>query len=135
MSATSGVSGILAAIQINGATLAEVKVSNFRGGQGTIDMTNRDSARWRQIIVQTREWEITGTFNYISSDVAKKVLMNHWASGSPASLSVVMTFADGTITATGTCLLTDISFANPHDGSAEGSCTLAGHDALALSSS
>jgi len=135
MTKTAGIEGVLAALVINGAPCAESQNFSLRLGQALVDLTNRDSAYWRQLISSTREWSISGDGLYIFNNVAKKVLVAHWSTRIPAELAVILTLADGTITATGTALLESLEFPAPHAGPATITFTLQGTDTLELSES
>ena len=135
MAATTGKLGILAALVVEGCTCAESQNYSLRLGQGLVDMTNRDSNYWRQLLSAIREWSISGDGLYIYNNSAKQVLVEHWRSRTPTTLSVVLTLADGTITATGEAILESLEFPAPHAGPATITFTLQGTEELTLSSS
>lgn len=51
-------SGMLAILEIEGNALAESQNYTPTINQAIIDMTNRDSNYWRELISSTRSWEI-----------------------------------------------------------------------------
>ena len=113
---TLGVSGILCTLSIEGALLAENQGFTFTGNQGTIDLTNRDSNWWAEFLPGIRDWEISGDGLYIYTDLAKKKLQTHYFTRTPATLTCILTLADGAATFTGECILTNFTLpAPPHD--------------------
>lgn len=135
MSKSVGIEGVLAALTIQGAACAESQNFSLRLGQALVDLTNRDSAYWRQLITSTREWSISGDGLYIYNNVAKKVLVAHWSTRVPSELDVILTLADGTITVSGKALLESLEFPGPHAGPATITFTLQGTDVLTISES
>lgn len=135
MGKSAGIEGVLAALTINGAACAESQNFSLRLGQALVDLTNRDSAYWRQLVSSTREWSISGDGLYIYNNVAKKVLVAHWSTRIPAELDVILTLADGTITVSGKALLESLEFPAPHAGPATITFTLQGIDVLTISES
>jgi len=134
MTATAGKSGMLCTLAFQGGHLvAESQNFSLKLGQEIIDLTNRDSNYWRQIIASKRAWSISGDGLYIYNDIALKVLVAHWEQRLPATIDVYFTFADGTKAAVGDAILTDLTFPNPHDAAATISFTLEGTEALAIS--
>ena len=139
MSATQGMVGHLATLTVEGAAIAESTDFSPHFGQATVDLTNRDGAYWRQLVSSTRDWSISGTGNYFTGNIGKKVLVEHWQNrdtnlGS-LTLTVIFTFADGAITAEGQAILTSLDFPSPDAGAAVFSFTLEGTDALDISAS
>lgn len=135
MSATSGQTGHSAALVVEGCAVGETTDFSLSCDQGTADMTNRDANYWRQLLRTTRSWNISGSGNYVSSDTGKKVLMYHYTDRTPASISCVLTLADGSITATGECIVTNLTFNAPYADKSDFSFTLEGTDSLAMSES
>jgi len=133
MAVSTGVEGILMTLSVEGAAVAETQNFNLSLNQETADLTNRDSARWRQILSTVRSWSISGDGLYIYTDPGKKVLVDHWETRTPTALTCVVTLADGTITATGEAILTNLNFAGPHSDAATISFTLEGTEALDIS--
>jgi len=133
MAKSTGIEGVLAALTIQGAACAESQNFSLRLGQALVDLTNRDSAYWRQLVSSTREWSISGDGLYIYNNVAKRVLVAHWSTRTPAELDVILTLADGTITVTGKALLESLEFPAPHAGPATITFTLQGIDVLEFS--
>ena len=135
MAATTGKTGMLATLVLEGSAVAESQNFSLHFGQALVDMTNRDSNYWRQLLSSTREWSITGDGLYIYNNVAKKVLVAHWNTRTPATITVLFTFADGAVTASGEAYLESLDFPNAYDGPATISFTLQGTDVLTLSES
>lgn len=135
MTATSGQIGYSAALTVEGGAVGETTDFTLSLDQENADLTNRDSNYWRQIVTTTRSWTMSGNGNYVATDVGKKVLVNHWENRSPTTITCVMTLADGSITATGEAIVTNLTFNAPFADKADFSFTLEGTDALTLSSS
>ena len=137
MAVSTGVNGSLCTLSVNigagGALLAESRSFTLTMNQALIDLTNRDSAWWSQFIAGIRDWEISGDGLYIFNDLAKQRLQNHYISRT--ALGVVLTLADGTLTMTADCILTNLTYPAPHDDAATISFTLKGTDALVQSAS
>ena len=127
---TKGVAGKLCTLSIEGSLLAESETFTFTGNQGTIDLTNRDSDWWAEHISGIRDWEISGDGLYIYNDLAKRKLLYHYTARSPATLSCILTLADGVLTLSGECTLTTISLPAPHADKAAISFSLKGTGAL-----
>jgi len=140
MGATSGMLGHSAVLTVNGAAIAESTDFTPHFGQATVDLTNRDSNYWRQLLSSTRDWSMSGTANYFVANVGKRVLVEHWENRDThadhsLTLAVIFTFADGAVTASGTAILTSLDFPSPDAGAAVFNFTLEGTDALTISAS
>jgi len=139
MGETSGMTGHLATLTVEGAAIAESTDFSLHCGQAVVDLTNRDSGYWRQLISSTRDWSMTGTGNYFTGNIGKKVLVEHWQNRDTnigtVYIDVIFTFADGAVTATGKAFLTSLDFPSPDAGAAVFTFTLEGTDALTISAS
>ena len=132
---TEGVSGILMTLSIEGQALAESRDFTLNRGQEEIDLTNRDSAWWKESTPGLRDWTISGGGLYIYDDAARQLLDWHWHDRTPSFLTIIITMADGTVTKTGECYVTNITDTGPHAGAAESNFTLRGTHALTISAS
>lgn len=133
--ATAGKTGSLMTLSIEGSALAESRDFTLTQGQEEIDLTNRDSAWWKESTPGLRDWAVSGSGLYIYNDHARQLLDWHWHDRTPSFLTVIITMADGTITKTGECYVTNITYPGPHAGAAEVSFTLRGTHALTISAS
>ena len=133
--ATSGVVGKLMTLSIDGNSLAESRDFTLTENQEEIDLTNRDSAWWKESTPGLRDWSISGSGLYIYNDHARQLLDWHWHDHTPSFLTIVVTMADGTITKTGSAYVTNITYPGPHAGAAEISFSLRGTHALTISAS
>ncbi len=129
------VSGNLASLSIEGAVLAENRTFQLTMNQAVIDTTSRDSQWWVDSLAGLRDWEISGDGLYIFNDLAYRKLLYHYTNRSPATLTCVLTLADGTITVTGECILTNLTLPDPHDDAGTNSFTLKGTGILTPSQS
>jgi predicted secreted protein len=102
--------------------------------QETIDVTSRDSSKWGEFLASRRTWTIDFDALSIYTDIAKKVLVNHYTAGSPATITVIVTMPDG-ITYTGEAILTSFTFNGPFEDALTATGTLQGTDALVASAS
>ena len=127
---TLGVSGSLCTLSVEGYLLAESETFTPTFNQETIDLTNRDSAWWREAIAGLRDWEISGDGLYIYNDDAKKRLEYHYTARSPATLTIILTLSDGSNTMTGEAILTNLTYPAPHADKASISFTLKGAGTL-----
>ena len=132
---TAGKSGVLMTLSIEGAALAESRDFTLTQGQEEIDLTNRDSSWWKESTPGLRDWTIGGGGLYIYNDAARQLLDWHWHDRTPSFLTVIVTMADGSVTKTGECYVTNITYPGPHAGAAEISFTLRGTHALTISAS
>jgi len=133
--ATSGISGKLMTLSIEGAALAESRDFTLTMNQAIIDLTNRDSDFWQESIAGRRDWAIDGEGLYIYTDVAKRVLQYHYTDRSPSTLTVILSLADATITMSGEAVLTSLSYVGPHEDAATISFSLSGTSTLTASTS
>ncbi len=129
------VSGNLASLSIEGAVLAENRNFALTLNQAVIDTTSRDSSWWMDSLAGIRDWEISGDGLYIFNDLAYRKLLYHYTDRSPATLTCVLTLADGAITVTGECILTNLGEPSPHDDAGTMSFTLKGTGVLTPSAS
>ncbi len=132
---TAPVSGNLASLSIEGDALAENRNFNLTLNQAIIDTTNRDTSWWQTSLAGVRDWEISGDGLYIFDDLAYRKLLYHFTNRSPATLTCILTLADGAITVTGECILTSLTEAMPHDAEGTMSFTLKGTGVLTPSAS
>lgn len=132
--ASSGVSGKLMTLSVDGAALAESRNFTLTMNRETIDVTSRDSSRWRELIKSTRSWSISFEGLYIYTDVGKRVLQYNYSNDGDA-ITVILTLADGTITATGSAFLTELTYEGPFADASSISGTLEGTSTLTLSAS
>ena len=150
MAVSTGVSGNLCTLSIEGALIAESRTFTLTQNQAIIDLTNRDSAWWSQFIAGIRDWEISGDGLYIYNDLARRRLQWHYSARNPATLTVVLTLAHheavvgphapaapayGQVVFTAECILTNLTYPAPHDDAATISFTLKGTEALTPSPS
>lgn len=135
MAISTGVSGVLCTLSIEGSLLAESQNFSLTLNQALIDLTNRDTSFWQNSISGRRDWAVDGDGLYISGDLAKKYLQYHYTNRSPATLTLILTLADGTITMTGEAILTNLTFPGPHEDAATITFSLSGTDALTASAS
>ena len=132
---TSAVAGYSMSLTVEGAAIAENRNFTLTMNQATIDVTSRDSSYWRELIRSTRDWSIDGEGLYIYNDVAKRILQYHYSNRSPASLTVVLTLADGTITVSGEAIMTSLTYPGPFEDAATVSFTLQGTSTFTPSAS
>jgi predicted secreted protein len=126
----TGVTGKLMTLTIEGDALANTRNFTLTGNQDTIDTSNRDGDSWREFIIGLKEWSIDFDGLYIYSDVAYAILMEHYSTGTPASLTCIITMPDSD-TFSGECTLETFSLTGPFDEVLTLSGTLKGTGALA----
>lgn len=131
---TSAVSGYSLILSIEGDALAESRSFTLTMNQSLIDATSRDSAYWHEHIRNTRDWEVAFEGLYIYNDVAKKCLQNHYASASPASLTVLLTFPNAEYLS-GEAKLVSMTYTGPYNEALTISGTLKGSGVLTQSAS
>ena len=129
------VAGKLMTITLDATALAFSRDFSVSLDTETIDITSRDTSWWRKLLRGMRSWSISGSGLYSSSDPGKKVLQDWYDDATDASIAVILTLADGTITLTRTGLLTNLSYDGPHADAATYSFSIEGTGALVQSSS
>ncbi len=129
--ASSAVTGQAMTLTLEGDALAESRDFSLALNQAEIDVTSRDSSRWGEFLPGRREWTITFDHLYITSDVAKKVILAHYEDGSPAALTALITV--GSQTFTGETIMTSFTLSLPYEGAVTASGTLKGTSTLTIS--
>ena len=132
---SSGVTGSLCTLSIEGQALAESREFTLSQGQQEIDLTNRDSSWWQESTPGIRDWTISGSGLYIYNDAAAQLLDWHWHDRTPSFLTIIITMSDGTVTKTGECYVTNITKPGVHDAEATVTFTLRGTHELDISAS
>lgn len=132
--ASSGLTGKLMTLSVNGAAVAESRNFTLTMNRETVDVTSRDSSRWRELVQSTRSWSISFEGLYIYTDVGKRVLQYNWSADGTA-ITVILTLADGTITTSGSAILTELTYEGPFADAATMSGTLEGTTTLTISAS
>lgn len=132
---TSGVTGVLMTLSIEGQALAESQDFSLSQNQEEVDLTNRDSAWWKESTPGQRDWEISGGGLYIYNDAARQLLDWHWHDRTPSFLTIIVTMADGSVTKTGEAYITNITYEGPFAGAAAISFSIRGTHALTISAS
>jgi predicted secreted protein len=130
---SSAVEGRACTLTLEGDALAESRDFSLSLTQADYDKTSRDSNRIGEYGVARRDWSVSGSGLYIAADVAKKCLVNHWSSGSPAAITVLITI--GSQTMTGEAIVTDLSVDVPYEDAVGWSFSLKGTGALTVSAS
>jgi len=133
--ASSGVSGVLMTMSVEGSLLAESRSYTVHMTEDTIDITNRDTSWWGEHLAGRREWTIDFEGLYIYTDLGKKYLQYYWSDKTPATLTIILTLADGTNTLTGEAILTRLDYDGPFEGAATISGSLQGTAVLTASAS
>lgn len=130
---SSALEGRACTLALEGDALAESRDFSLSMSQADYDKTSRDSNRVGEYGVARRDWTVSGSGLFILSDVAKKCLINHWSSASPAAITVLITIS--TQTFTGEAIVTDLSVDVPYEDAVGWSFTLKGTGALTVSAS
>ena len=61
--ASTGINeGVLIAVTAGGAEFSHLTDFTLTTDRGTIDVTTRDSSKWRDLLTDTASWNLTGTF-------------------------------------------------------------------------
>jgi len=125
----TGVTGKSMTLTIEGDALANTRNFTLNGTTATIDTSNRDGNDWREFITGLKEWSIDFDGLYIYTDIAYAILMEHFSTGSPASLTCIITMPDSD-TFSGECILESWSLTGPYDEVLTLSGTLKGTSTL-----
>ncbi len=129
---TNAVKGNNMSLSIDGDILAESQSCALHFAQSTIDATSKDSDAWGDFLAGLKEWSIDFSAAYIHDDVAKKVLVNHFTSGTPASLTIIVTMPDSE-TYSGSAVLESMDIDGPNNELCTLSGSLKGKGALTAS--
>lgn len=131
--ASSAVRGQSMTISIDGESLGESRDFSLTMDQGEIPIGSRDSSRWGEFLSGTRGWTITFDHLYITSDVAKKNILEHYdsTSATPPDLDIIITVSSQTFTGSGN--LTSYTLNFPYEGAVEASGTIKGSSTLTIS--
>ena len=132
--ASSAVKGSLMTISLEGDALAECRNLVLHFAQQSIDVTSRDNNTWEDFITGRRGWTIDFEGMYIYSDVAYKVLQNHFTDQTPTAITVIVTMPDAK-TFTGEAILESMDLNAPYDDVLSISGTLKGQGSLTESTS
>jgi len=129
---TGATTGATCTLACEGDILGGQRDLALNVAQEMIDASSRDSSRWGESLPGTKKWTITLSALFIYNDVAKKVIQDHILTGSPATISVIITTPDGS-TYTGECIVSSFDIAAPYNDVMMMSATLEGSDALLAS--
>lgn len=131
---TNAISGNLITLSIGGDLIAGSTNFTLSANKATIDVTSRDDTFQAAFLNGRRDWTIDVEALYVYTDIAKKILMTEALTGSPASISAVITMPDGA-TFTGTVLCTSFSLNMPAEDAVTYSASFQGTGALTVSAS
>jgi predicted secreted protein len=131
---TAAITGQAISLTIGGDAVAGSTSFSLSLNKATVDVTSRDDAFQAAFLNGRRDWTIDIDALYVYTDVAKKILWTEANSGTPASVSAVITMPDGA-TLTGTVLVTSFSLAMPAEDAVTYTCSLQGTGALTISAS
>ena len=130
--ASSALAAQAMTLSIEGDPLGETRTFSLHLTSEPTDVTSRDSAWFREYLDGHRGWTIDFDGLFISSDPAKKVLMEIWENRTFASLTVILTDANS-VTYSGEAILTDYSLDGAYEDAEQASGSLQGTGALAIS--
>jgi predicted secreted protein len=131
---TGAVTGLNMTLSVGGDILGGQRSVSVNFAQATIDVTSRDSSRKGEYLAGRRDVTIDFDALYIYTDIAKKVLVNHFTSASPATLTCIVTMPDG-ITYTGTGNLTSFTLNGPFEDALTASGSIQITDGITASAS
>jgi predicted secreted protein len=131
--ASAAIRGDTITLSIGGDLIGESRDFSLAFDVGDIDITSRDSSRTAEFLVGRYGWTISGNALYITSDVAKKVMLNQITAASPTTFTIILTI--GSQTFTGSAVVTSFTINAPYESAADYSFTLKGSGALTISAS
>lgn len=108
-------------------TVAGQRDVSFTRSQGTIDITSKDSNRWKEFIYGNREWSLELDHLVELADGGFQQLESMYEN---QEIIQVRIMEEDSGTATGSALLTEFSYDAPEEGEASASATLQGSGAL-----
>jgi predicted secreted protein len=131
---TAAITGNGITLSIGGDLIAGSTSFSLSANKATVDVTSRDDSFQAAFLNGRRDWTLDVDALYVYTDVAKKILMTEVLTGSPASISAVLTMPDGA-TLTGTVLCTSFSLSMPAEDAVTYTASFQGTGALTVSAS
>lgn len=128
------VSGQNMTLTVEGDVLAGARSFTLSFSQATIDVTSADSGREGEYLAGRRDYTIDVDALYIYDDVGKKVLQDHIVSGSPSTVTCIITMPDGN-TYTGEGIVTALTYTGPFEDALTATATIQITGGLTASSS
>ena len=125
--ATSAKRGLDIKISIGETFLAGQRGATLNRSAETIDITNKVSAGWKEMITSVKEWSIDCDGVFVADDTALKQLETAFNNNTTVQVKI----ADGVWGYQGTAIITDFPIEAPYDDAATYSLTLQGTGALA----
>ena len=125
--ATSAKRGLDIKISIGETFLAGQRGATLNRSAETIDITNKVSAGWKEMITSVKEWSIDCDGVFVADDAALKQLETAFNNNTTVQVKI----ADGVWGYQGTAIITDFPIEAPYDDAATYSLTLQGTGALA----
>jgi predicted secreted protein len=98
---------------------------------GTVDITTRSSAGWKEFIAGLKEWDISVDQLWISSDTALQAVRDAYLNGTSLAIKVHDAAGDG-YGFEGTAIVSSLGLDQPLDGACLVPATLKGSGALAV---
>jgi len=118
---TAAVTGKNMTLSVEGDLMAEAQSFALHFAQSLIDVTSKDSDSWGDFLGGRKEWTVDFSGLYIYNDVAKRAIQAHFITGTPATLTLIITMPDGQ-TFTGEAVMESMDY----EGPAEEALTLSG---------
>ena len=109
---TAAVTGKNMTLSVEGDLMAEAQSFALHFAQSMIDVTSKDSNNWGDFLSGRKEWTVDFSGLYIYNDVAKKCLQDHFITGTPATLTLIITMPDSA-TFTGEAVLESMDYEGP----------------------
>jgi len=100
----------------------------FGASMSPINVNDKDSAGWEEILDGLKNWNISATIKYDDADTAVTAIKTDFLAG---TLHKIKAKTLDLNMFSGDCYITDIGFTSPHDGIVEMSATFKGTGACA----
>ena len=120
--ATNAKRGLDIKISIGGQFLARQRCATLNRIAETIDITNKVSAGWKEMITSVKEWSIDCDGVFVAGDAALEQLETAFNNNTMVDVKV----SDGTWGYQGKAIITDFPIDAPYDDAATYSLTLQG---------
>ena len=120
--ATNAKRGLDIKISIGEQFLAGQRGATLNRSAETIDITNKVSAGWKEIITSVKEWSIDCDGVFVADDAALKALETAFNANTVVDVKI----SDGTWGYKGKAIITDFPIEAPYDDAATYSITLQG---------
>lgn len=88
-----------------------------------IDVTDKDSNDWKELLAGVKEWEVSGEIVYDEGDAAIAQIKADCLAGTKTKVKMKTLDSNEFV---GSCFVTKLNWASPHDGAVSANATFTG---------